>query len=286
VQAAVADIDPALNAGATYWVEIQTLSPGDAMSGNGLNNASSRMVQFGPTLQTQLIGDSNREASALEAWADLDSDVFVSVVDTDSDGRFTVASRAYDNGDGTWLYVYAIHNLNNDRSARAFRFDIGSGVVTDPGFSSPAYHSGDGIGGVNFSNDPWAFSFVDEKVRWETQTFDENPNANALRWGTTYSFWFTSTRMPLHSSADITLFKPTANDPDAGDTYNASVVKPRSCIGDFDNGGTVNFADLNQVLAQFGQTGEDLLADANNDGIVDFADLNATLTEFGRSDCY
>jgi hypothetical protein len=282
LQAAVADVDPALNGGASYWSEVHIVSPGDAGSGNGMNNASSRMVQFSPSLQPQLIGDNQRGLAAIEAWAAMDDQVRVVGAESANEGRFTVASRAYDNGDGTWLYVYAIHNLNNDRSARAFQFDIGSGVVTDPGFHSPAYHSGDGIDGVNFSNTPWAYSFVDEKVRWETSTFDENPNANALRWGTVYSFWFTSTREPSVFDADLTLFKPGAG----ADTLSVSVIKPRSCVGDFDNGGTVNFADLNQVLAQFGQVGDDLLADTNGDGVVDFNDLNATLSEFGRSDCY
>ncbi len=282
LQAPAADVDPALNAGATYWIEVQTVSPGDAASGNGMNNASSRMVMFSPSLQPQLIGSDNREASALLSWAAMDAEVLVSPVDTTDDGRFYVASRAYDNGDGTWLYVYAIHNLNNDRSARAFEFDIGSGVVTDPGFHSPSYHSGDGVNGVTYSNAPWTYSFVDEKVRWETSTFAENPNANALRWATTYSFWFTSEREPSSFDAELTLFKPGAG----GDTYTASVVKPRSCLGDVDNGGTVNFGDINHVLSQFGQSGEDLVADTNNDGAVDFEDLNITLSEFGRSDCY
>ncbi len=281
LQAPVSDVDPAQNAGATYWVEVETLSPGDAASGNGMNNASSRMVQFSPTLQAQLVGGTNRESSAIEAWAAMDDQVVLGAIESENDGRFVVASRAYDNGDGTWLYVYAIHNLNNDRSARAFEFDIGSGVVTDPGFHSPAYHSGDGINGVNFSNDPWAYSFVNEKVRWETSTFDENPNANALRWGTVYSFWFTSTRMPLHSSADITLFKPGAG----SDIRSAAIVKPRPCLGDVDNGANVNFTDLNHVLAGFGQTGEGLVADTNGDGVVNFIDLNNVLSEFGRQNC-
>ncbi len=45
----------------------------------------------------------------------------------------------------------------------------------------------------------------------------------------------------------------------------------------------VNFADLNLVLSQFGQSGSGLSADLNGDGVVNFADLNLVLSEFGQS---
>ncbi len=56
--------------------------------------------------------------------------------------------------------------------------------------------------------------------------------------------------------------------------------------GDANNDGTVDFADLNAVLASFGVNGffPGLLpGDVNNDGTVDFADLNAVLANFGMS---
>jgi hypothetical protein len=43
----------------------------------------------------------------------------------------------------------------------------------------------------------------------------------------------------------------------------------------------VNFSDLNAVLADFGQSGEQLAGDVNGDGVVDFADLNEVLAAFG-----
>ncbi len=47
--------------------------------------------------------------------------------------------------------------------------------------------------------------------------------------------------------------------------------------------GTVNFADLNLVLSQFGQSGNNLIGDANKDGTVNFSDLNLVLSTFGSS---
>ncbi len=52
------------------------------------------------------------------------------------------------------------------------------------------------------------------------------------------------------------------------------------CPGDLNGDDAVNFADLNLVLAFFGQTGPVLPGDANGDGVVNFADLNIVLAFF------
>lgn len=56
--------------------------------------------------------------------------------------------------------------------------------------------------------------------------------------------------------------------------------------GDADNDATVDFADLNTLLSNFGASGPvdgSLPGDVNLDGLVDFADLNAILSNFGTS---
>jgi subtilisin family serine protease len=61
----------------------------------------------------------------------------------------------------------------------------------------------------------------------------------------------------------------------------AFAVRP---LGDVSGDCAVNFVDLNQVLAVFGQGGEFAeFADINGDGIVNFFELNTVLAEFGRS---
>lgn len=57
------------------------------------------------------------------------------------------------------------------------------------------------------------------------------------------------------------------------------VEAPTECIGDVNNSGTVDLADLNIVLANFGTASSD--GDANGDGLVDLADLNMVLANFG-----
>lgn len=53
------------------------------------------------------------------------------------------------------------------------------------------------------------------------------------------------------------------------------------CDGDVNGDGEVNLADLNLVLANFGQATSE--GDANGDGNVDLADLNLVLANFGTS---
>ncbi len=52
------------------------------------------------------------------------------------------------------------------------------------------------------------------------------------------------------------------------------------CPGDTNGDGEVNFADLNNVLADFNTTGANLPGDTDDDGDVDFADLNTVVSAF------
>ncbi|MBX3351816.1 MAG: hypothetical protein KF684_02685 [Phycisphaeraceae bacterium] len=55
------------------------------------------------------------------------------------------------------------------------------------------------------------------------------------------------------------------------------------CPGDSNGDGVVNFADLNAVLSDFGQSGMGLPGDVNGDGVVNFQDLNLVLSNFGAT---
>jgi hypothetical protein len=57
---------------------------------------------------------------------------------------------------------------------------------------------------------------------------------------------------------------------------------PIECPADVTGDGSIDLADLNLVLANFGQATSE--GDTNADGVVDLADLNAVLANFG-SDC-
>lgn len=55
------------------------------------------------------------------------------------------------------------------------------------------------------------------------------------------------------------------------------------CPGDTNGDDVVNFADLNNVLSVFGQSGPGLIGDVNHDGVVNFTDLNIVLSAFGTT---
>ncbi len=283
LQVNVDDVNPALNAGAVYWSEGHYVTPDDAAAGNQNNNASYRRVQFSSnsSFSASFIGSTVRQMPAIRAWQDFDPTVNEQDVQVPDEGLFIVSSKATDNGDGTWTYAYAIHNLNSDRSGQSLSVPTGGATLTDVGFHSPFYHSGDGINSNTYPNTDWDFSDAGGAATWSSETFEDNENANALRWGTTYSFWFTSDAAPETATASMNLFKPgTPTD------VTFEVIAPAGCSLTADTNGDniVNFVDLNAVLGAFGQTGAGNPADVNGDEVVNFSDLNAVLAEFG-ADC-
>lgn len=62
-----------------------------------------------------------------------------------------------------------------------------------------------------------------------------------------------------------------------------SIRAAPTCLGDVDQNGQVNFADLNQVLSSFNASGPCILGDTNGDGVTDFADLNNVLSFFNTT---
>jgi hypothetical protein len=157
-----------------------------------------------------MAGATHRQEPAIFAWKFFDPTVELSQVDVGpTDGVFWVGAKVTDNGDGTWHYEYAIHNLNSDRSARAFRVPVINGTeVIHIGFRDINYHSGEPQSPTDW-NRILDTSTTPHNVLWETtETFAENVNANALRWGTTYNFRFDANVPPTSGPATIELFKP------------------------------------------------------------------------------
>ncbi|MGD9691312.1 MAG: hypothetical protein AB7G17_00550 [Phycisphaerales bacterium] len=81
---------------------------------------------------------------------------------------------------------------------------------------------------------------------------------------------------------------PNGSFPQNGTTVDTLGITPNElavwrglCVGDVTGDLVVNFADLNVVLSQFGQTGVGLQGDVNGDGVVNFGDLNIILSNFG-----
>jgi len=256
---------------ARFFFEAQFVSPDDATAGNGANNPSWRETQFlGSTLSPAMMSSTHREEPALFAWAQADAQVLLDFVDVPGDGRFWIASRAYDNGDGTFDYEYAVHNINSDRSAGGFSVPVEMADVTNFGFHDVPYHSGEPFDGTD-----WTSGSFFGTAGWATDAFATNPDANALRWGTMYNFRFTANRPPMQGQATISLFKPGGP---GQMTVQAWVPTGGPCVADFNADGVLDFFDVQDFLEAF--AAGDPSADLTGDSVFDFFDVAAFLDAF------
>lgn len=202
------DVDPANNAGAQYWVEGQYVTPDDSAANNHHNNASYRKVTVGNTpaqFPLAFDGPTVREKAAIEVWPTVDPTVQLESTVVNG-GTFFLGTKVVDLGNGSYSYEYALMNLNSDRSAGGFSIPVAASLVTTGvGFHDVDYHSGEEL---VYSQDDWTPVQANGELKWSTQTFAQNPNANALRWGTLYNFRFVTTAPPIPALATIDLFKP------------------------------------------------------------------------------
>jgi hypothetical protein len=223
---------------------------------------------------TAVAGTNQMGSPAILAWRAHglgvnvpDPRVELGTVDVPSEGRFHYAHKVTDLGNGQWLYDYAVFNLNSHRSAGSFQVTVPDGVsVTNIGFNDVNYHSGE-----VYDNTNWTSQRIAGAVRWQSpQTFAQNPNGNALRWGTMYNFWFTANRAPRSGVGEIGLFRTgTPN------SILASLRVP-SCVGDFDNDGSVDGDDVITFFAEWDRGSG--AADVNGDNATDGDDVIAFFT--------
>jgi hypothetical protein len=212
VQVAITDLVPTSGSTTRYFGTGHYVTPDDAAAGNQNNNESWREVTVsgsGTAWNFGFSGGTNRAEYAIMAWKDVDPAVTLNEIQVPGDGLVIVGYRVEQIGGGLYHYEYAVQNLNNDRSIRSFSIPVGAGVVlTNIGFHDVAYHSGDGAGNVNWDGTDWPDTETGSSIAWATvQTHAQNPNGNAIRWGTTYSFRFDANAAPVAGLATLEHFK-------------------------------------------------------------------------------
>ena len=211
LRAAVAELELVGGPGGVrYFAEKHVVSADDAAAGNGANNASWRELSASATGGEWFfssVGTTRREEPALFAWKEADAGVRLEVADVPGDGRFHLGSRATPLPNGRWRYEYALHNLSSARAARSFSVPLPGDVsVSDLGFHDVAHHSGDGLGNVDQDGTDWVPGLAAGALAWSTSTFAQDPNGNALRWGTLYNFRFDADAPPVAGSVTIGTF--------------------------------------------------------------------------------
>jgi hypothetical protein len=228
------DLNTTLNPGASYYVEVQYISsqeyswcqthPGEC---NMYNNSSYRRFAVSGTTSFTFspLGETVRMAPAVKAWTGASISTIEPAPGTD--GRAFIAYKVTGPVSGVWHYEYAIYNENLDRGIQSFSLPLGCGIaVTNLGFHAPLNHPGfpnDGtVGDAGFSNAAWTPSQNGSEVSWSTETFAQNQNANAVRWGTLYNFRFDSDHAPVFTNATIGFFK-------TGTPVSVGILAPNAC---------------------------------------------------------
>jgi hypothetical protein len=216
----VADLLPAQNPGATYFAEGQYVTqheyawcqsnPGQCNMYNNVSYRQYSVAQTSPLYTFNAVGNTVRQQPALNAWTG------ATIVElkpaSGTDGVAYVAYKVTNPSAGVWHYEYAVYNQNLDRAIQSLSIAIGGGAtISNAGFHAPPQHpgyTGDGtVSNTGFSNTAWAQSQAGGAMTWNSETFAQNQNANAIRWGTLYNFRFDSNRPPTTADATIGFFK-------------------------------------------------------------------------------
>ena len=207
------DLNPALNPGASYWAEGHYIADNDALGGNGFNNASYAPVSVGSAPSYNLsLGTTVRERFAVQRWPLSDPSVRLLNLDYPSVPveRFILARKVTQPSPGVWHWEIAVQNVNSALALGALVLDFPAGAnVTNVGFKDIEHHSGE-----PYSTTDWTVAVDDggTRVSWRTESFDQNANANALRWGTMFNYWF-DVSTAVAPAGHIETFEP---DPELG----------------------------------------------------------------------
>jgi hypothetical protein len=219
VRVEVDDLNQNLNPGATYFAEAQYVTPHEytwcqAHPGecNMYNNVSYRQYSVSGTTSFTFspLGSTIWRRPAFMAW----TGVTLNQIEPDpgNDGLWFMAYKVTNPSEGVWHYEYALYNENLDRAIQSFSVPLGPGAnITNIGFHAPPQEPGwanDGtLNNQGYSSAAWTVTQDALSITWNSETFAQNQNANAIRWGTLYNFRFDADQPPQNVNAMVGYFK-------------------------------------------------------------------------------
>ena len=132
--------------------------------------------------------------------------------DPGNDGIWFMGYKVTNPTPGVYHYEYAVYNQNLDRSIQSFSVPLGAGAnLSNIEFHAPPQEPGwanDGtFNNQGYSSMPWAVTQTSDSITWNSETFAQNQNANAVRWGTMYNFRFDADQPPQSANATVGFFK-------------------------------------------------------------------------------
>jgi len=185
------DLEPSSTTGTQYFGEIQYVSAHDSLYGNHFNNSTWQPITVsgsGSNWHVSISGDDHVGEPVLQAWSEINPSVRLTENRPPGDGTILTGVLVSPVSKGWYRYEYAVQNVNAHRGVREVEIAIPlGGKVLEMGFHDIEYHSGAGIDSID-----WTMSNEMDRIRWTTNSHEENAVGNAIRWGTTYNFWFVS----------------------------------------------------------------------------------------------
>jgi hypothetical protein len=221
VRVAIDDLNQSLNQGATYYGEAQYVTPHEyawcqdhPTQCNMYNNVSYRQFSVNGTTNFTFsaIGNTVWRRPAVSVWAGTGASLSQIEPDPGNDGIGMVGYKVTNPTPGVWHYEYVLYNENLDRGIQSFSVPLGLGVnISNVGFHAPPQEPGWANDGTEnnqgYSGTPWNITQTTDSITWNTETFAQNQNANAIRWGTLYNFRFDADQPPQTANATIGFFK-------------------------------------------------------------------------------
>jgi hypothetical protein len=216
------DLIPGQNAGASYFGEAAYISPHEYTwcqshpdQCNMFNNYSYRRftVSGGPTtFNFTPVSNTVRMQPAIQFWTGTGATVNQVEPDPGNDGAWFMGYKVTNPSAGVWHYEYALFNMNLDRGIQSFSVPLSAGVnVSNINFHAPPQQPGwanDGtFNNQGYSSMPWTVTQTSDSITWNSETFAQNQNANAIRWGTLYNFRFDADQPPESADATVGFFK-------------------------------------------------------------------------------
>jgi len=274
------DLDPEMNPGARYFVELFALAHDDAEHTNSIGWQEIDLTgQPGGTWDLDFRQVMGNQGPALDAW-DGGERTVIPEAELIDDGRCYLDLHVSENENGSYRYEYALYNLDMNRSVSSLIIPVGEGVtITGIGFK--AVQSADD----GFNNEPWEVSRNASGLTWSTSPVAEHPNSNPLGWGNLYNFWFDADTAPAEGSVTLGVYRTDLEGPSSFAGLSrvpgggGAPPPPGGTIfrrGDTDGNGTVELTDAVFILGYLfqGSTTPACLetADSDDNGKVDVSD--------------
>jgi len=186
-----------------YWLNKLVDDPRwgslDELQENMFNNARHQRVIPNRSGNSFSFSDTGGEVEGpiVWQWGDVQSEAA-----PNDDGVVYVASRSVDLGNGQYRYEYAVFNFSLDREVGELAIPV-SGNVTDIGFHAPKDGYWDSNG--NFVNESpyddseWNSSVASGEISF-TPADPGNLDPNTIRYGTLYTYWFTTDMPPAEEN--------------------------------------------------------------------------------------